>query len=184
MVTQIQGGVAALSALAVFVSLKQEKAKSRTGISYIKGPHAQEFMRLVNLDIDRFLDWLRSQPDLLTDSRWKRLLNRYRSSSMLPIAQGDGGTAYTRNKSDVKLCVPQSLKERDIQTALFVALHELTHVANLSWGHDDSFWNTFKDLLRLAVRSGIYQKRSYADDPARYCGQDIRSQPLDWDQQG
>jgi hypothetical protein len=173
------GGILAASALGIYVMTRPERAQSKSGMSYVKGPHAQEFMRLVNLDIDRFLTWLRAQTDLLDDRRWQRLLLRYKKG-IAPIAQGEGGAAYTRNKSDVKLCVPQSLKERDVQTALFVALHELAHVANSSWGHDDSFWKTFRDLLRLAVKSGIYKKRSYADDPARFCGQDIMSQPLDW----
>lgn len=179
MIELVQGGaILAASALGLYVMTRPERAKSKTGMSYVKGPHAQEFMRLVNQDIDRFLTWLRAQPKLLNDRRWQRLLLRYKA--IAPMAQGDGGAAYTRNKSDVKLCVPESLKERDVQTALFVALHELAHVANFSWGHDDSFWNTFRDLLRLAVKSGIYKKRSYADDPARFCGQDIMSQPLDW----
>jgi hypothetical protein len=179
MTTLIHGGILIASALGVYVITRPERAKSKTGMSYVKGPHAQEFMRLVNQDIDRFLTWLRGHPELLDDRRWQRLLVRYHKK-MTPMAQGVGGAAYTRNKSDVKLCVPKSLEERDIQTALFVALHELAHVANVSWGHDDNFWNTFRDLLKLAVKSGIYKKRSYADDPARFCGQDIMSQPLDW----
>lgn len=178
MFTIESGLLLAASAVAVYLFTKPETANSDSGMSYIRGSHARDFMRLVNLDIDRFITWLKAQPSLLTDERWRRLVNRYKTK-MLPMVEGEGGAAYTRNKSVVRLCVPESLEERDVQTALFVALHELAHVANFSWGHDDAFWETFRDLLTLAVRSGIYKKRSYADDPARYCGHDIMSQPLD-----
>ncbi|GAQ90973.1 hypothetical protein KFL_007080110 [Klebsormidium nitens] len=162
----LEGAAWAGSAILLYLALKPEVAKSRSGMSYIKGPHAQEFMLLVNTDIDRLLEWLRSHPELLADRRWQRLVKRYKTK-MRPIAEGEGGAAYTRNKSDVRLCVPESLEERDVQTALFVALHELAHIANVSWGHDQSFWDTFRDLLRLAVRAKIYKRRNYRNDPAR-----------------
>jgi hypothetical protein len=179
MLTLLEGAAVAGSTLLVYFAAKPEVAKSRSGVAYIKGPHAKEFMRVVNSDIDKFIAWLKMQPSLLSDPRWRRLVNRYKTK-MQPMAEGEGGAAYTRNKSDVRLCVPESLKEREVSTAVFVALHELAHVANVSWGHDKSFWDTFRDLLKLAVKAGIYKKRDYHSDPTTYCGQDIASQPLDW----
>ncbi|GAQ88705.1 hypothetical protein KFL_004530100 [Klebsormidium nitens] len=116
-----------------------------------------------------FVGLAEESPRTASGSQVERLVQRYKTK-MQPIAEGEGGAAYTRNKSDVRLCVPESLEERDVQTGLFVALHELAHIANVSWGHDQSFWDTFRDLLRLAVKARIYKKRNYKHDPARFCG--------------
>jgi hypothetical protein len=174
-----QEGALALLAISVafaFLSSKED-AQSLSKKAYVRGPHARDFMRGVNANISNFIGWLRASPALLTDPRWRRLTQRY-TGEIEPMSEGSGA-AFTRDKRHIKLCVPKSVEERDQQAAVFVTLHELAHVANASWGHKEDFWETFRDLLGLAVRSGIYTKRSYADNPVSFCGQEIQSQPLD-----
>ena len=40
---------------------------------------------------------------------------------------------------------------------MFVAIHELAHIASETIGHNDEFWNNFKFLLDNAVEIKIYK---------------------------
>ena len=64
-----------------------------------------------------------------------------------------------------------------MNTLTFVALHELAHVATLSVGHTEEFWNNFKFLLQEAKKIGIYNPVNYKKEPARYCGMNIDDNP-------
>ena len=49
----------------------------------------------------------------------------------------------------------------DENTLMFVALHELSHVASKSIGHTDEFWNNFKFLIKEAETINIYVPENY-----------------------
>ena len=44
----------------------------------------------------------------------------------------------------------------DVNTIMFVNLHEISHMASKSTGHNDEFWRNFKFMLTEAKRIGIY----------------------------
>ena len=44
---------------------------------------------------------------------------------------------------------------------MFVALHELSHVASKSIGHTDEFWDNFKFILIESEKIGIYKPIDY-----------------------
>lgn len=84
-------------------------------------------------------------------------------------------TSYTHNKGErIVFC----LRTRDNDNTLhennllmFVAIHELAHVASVSVGHDDpEFWDNFRFLLREAVAAGVWKYTDFAKTPAKYCG--------------
>ena len=60
----------------------------------------------------------------------------------------------------------------------FVALHELAHLADENYGHNESFWRYFKTILEEAVAFGIYIPVDYGKTPDRYCGLLVQSNPL------
>lgn len=78
------------------------------------------------------------------------------------IDKGEKMYFCIRNKKDHKLI--------DDDTVLFVALHEISHIGNSTWGHDRSFWRTFKFVLKEAEAAGIYTPVDYARRPITYCG--------------
>ena len=60
---------------------------------------------------------------------------------------------------------------------MFVALHELSHIASKSIGHTDEFWNNFKFLIEEASSINIYDPVDYKKDPKQYCGMTITDNP-------
>lgn len=76
----------------------------------------------------------------------------------IPIQSGS--SAYTENKKYITLCLrdPKTNNYYDINTIMFVALHELSHILTPP-GHDehgDVFKKTFSEVLRKASIIGIY----------------------------
>ena len=60
---------------------------------------------------------------------------------------------------------------------MFVALHELSHIATKSIGHTTEFWNNFKFILKEAVKIKIYEPVNYKKKPKNYCGMKITDNP-------
>ena len=60
---------------------------------------------------------------------------------------------------------------------MFVAIHELAHIASETVGHNDEFWNNFKFLLDNAVEIKIYSPVDYKKNNIEYCGMKITDNP-------
>jgi hypothetical protein len=91
-----------------------------------------------------------------------------------------GYTSYSVNKGEeIILCLRSKNKLMDINVMMFVAIHELAHLANETVGHDMTFWDTFKTLLLEAINIGIYVNHDFDKQPVEYCGMTINSNPLD-----
>lgn len=86
----------------------------------------------------------------------------------IPLREGD--SAYTENKEVITLCLkdPQTQKYYDMNTIMYVALHELAHVLCDSQGHGDEFKKKFSKILRHAAKIGIYDPR--VSMSPTYCG--------------
>lgn len=80
-----------------------------------------------------------------------------------------GTSAYTENKSTIYMCMKdENGKYYAMNTLVYVSLHEISHVLNKSYGHDDSFKKIFSDLLKRAQMVGIYNPAQPI--PNSYCG--------------
>ena len=90
-------------------------------------------------------------------------------------------TAYSENKGEkIAFCVTTRKNNSqliDENTLMFVALHELSHVATKSIGHTEEFWNNFKFILKSASSIGIYKPEDYSKTPKSYCGTKIKDNP-------
>ena len=85
----------------------------------------------------------------------------------IPLRIGD--SAYTENKEVITLCLtdPDTNQYYDINTIMYVALHELAHVVSSNQGHGDEFKKNFADLLKKGAELGIYDPKKPI--PAQYC---------------
>lgn len=115
------------------------------------------------------------------DPRTIRLVEGYnpkRISETLPTSEL---TAYSENKGEkIAFCLNKSkngTKLIDINTLTFVALHELSHIATKSIGHNQEFWENFKWVLENAKEAGIYSPVDYKKYPEEYCGMTINDNP-------
>jgi predicted metal-dependent hydrolase len=120
-----------------------------------------------------------SYPD---DPRTKRLLENFRSDKIKEGSENTKYTSYSINKGEqIVFCLraKDTTKQLvDLNTMVFVALHELGHIATESIGHNKEFWDNFKWILRVAVKEKIYTFQDFNKDPKGYCGIQITDQPL------
>lgn len=84
-------------------------------------------------------------------------------------------TTYTVDKGKMILFCTGPRNEKkprlyDINTMMYVAIHELAHVASNSIGHTDEFKVNFTDLLNKAIKIGLYKYVDYSKEPINYCG--------------
>jgi FtsZ-interacting cell division protein ZipA len=119
--------------------------------------------------------------------RIQQLVNNYSSKRVYEISPQNTGnaTSYTEDKKVLVLCLRHKQPDangnyplHDINTMMFVVLHELTHMANKSWGHHLDFWILFKFLLNNAAEIGIYQPVDFKSAPINYCGLWLHYNPL------
>jgi hypothetical protein len=107
--------------------------------------------------------------------------NRYRSI-LYEAEPAIDSTTYTVNKSEIFMCMSSRDEEKfiyDINTLMYVIIHELAHICNDSTGHTPLFNKTFYFLLENAVKAGVYTYVDYKKNPINYCGLHLDSQILD-----
>lgn len=99
----------------------------------------------------------------------------------IPVDKNDD-TSYTINKGAVfALCLrfaDARTRFHDLNTIMFVALHELSHLFSKTYGHDKQFWTAFKFILQNAVEIGLYIPIDYRKKKVPYCGIEITYNPL------
>lgn len=82
-------------------------------------------------------------------------------------------TTYTINKSSIYFCLSPRDSDTgiyDINTLMYVALHELAHIASKSIGHTIEFYGVFEQLKKFAIKYNIWKYTDYSKNPQEYCG--------------
>lgn len=81
-------------------------------------------------------------------------------------------TSYTVNKGEeIAICLRNPAGNiHDINTIMYVTIHELAHVACPEIGHTALFRQIFVFLLERAIEINIYDKVNYRQTPQPYCG--------------
>lgn len=120
---------------------------------------------------------LHNYPDYARASRMQQRWNRSRLQETRPT---DKSVAYVVDKGrEFSVCLTNKTtgELEDINSTMFVVLHEMGHLMSVSWGHNAEFWNNFKLILAQAHKLGIYDYTDYGDKPQEYCGISIYSNP-------
>ncbi len=111
----------------------------------------------------------------------KRLVKNFNPTKISEILPTSKYTAYSENKGEkLAFCTTTTKKGNtliDANTLMFVALHELSHIATKSVGHTTEFWGNFKFLIQNGEKIGIYKPINYKKKPAKYCGMTITDSP-------
>jgi hypothetical protein len=87
-------------------------------------------------------------------------------------------TSYSVNKGEELSFCLISKKNNDIHNLnllIYVALHEMAHIACPEIGHGPLFKKIFKFLTEIAIEIGIYNKINYNIEPVEYCGMILSS---------
>ena len=116
------------------------------------------------------------------DKKSKRLYHRFKDTILKEFNPNEESvkkqqTSYTINKGDTMVLCLRRIDGGlvDLNTLMYVAIHELAHIYSSSLHHSQEFWQNMAFLLTEANKIGIYQKVNYAKNPVRYCGLTIKS---------
>jgi hypothetical protein len=114
-----------------------------------------------------------------SDHRVSRLKDNYKPERISEGVDTPGYTSYSINKGEkIVLCLRNRDKLMDINTMMFVVLHEFAHLATESIGHTEEFWDNFKWILEESINIGIYTRQDFQNKSVDYCGIKITSTPL------
>lgn len=120
----------------------------------------------------------KSEPD---DARTQRLVVNFRPEKISEGPDNSKYTSYSVNKGErLVFCLRQKDDARtlmDLNTMVFVAIHELAHICTVSIGHTQEFWDNMRWLLQHAINIGAYADQDFRK-PQKYCGIQITSSPL------
>lgn len=113
------------------------------------------------------------------------LKENYNTDTLSETVPGSKYTSYSVNKGEkISICIRNTDNSfMDMNTILFVAIHELAHVMTISTGHTDEFWKNMKFILEVAESIGIYKPIDYQKFPETYCGMVINSTPYDFNKE-
>ena len=114
------------------------------------------------------------------DDRTELLVKNYNEDKLSEGVSDPRYTSYSVNKGEqIVLCLRNNEKRMDLNTMMFVVLHEIGHLCSVSIGHTDEFWTNFKWILLESINIGIYIQQDFNKKPVEYCGMSITSSPLD-----
>ena len=110
------------------------------------------------------------------------LYKNYNPRKIKEILPTSEYTAYSENKGEkIAFCLGENKEDVDNlidqNTLMFVALHELSHLATKSIGHTQEFWDNFKFILQESEKIGIYRPIDYKKNKTNYCGMKIKDNP-------
>lgn len=82
-------------------------------------------------------------------------------------------TSYSVNKGEQLVFCLRSKYDgnfHDLNLMMYVTLHEISHIASPTYGHDDNFKRIFAFITKVAIDNGIYKKIDFYNDNREYCG--------------
>ncbi len=140
---------------------------------------AANLLAIITDNLSRIVEYLAKNNK--SDPKVKRLIRNYRPNKISESLPNTNYTSYSVNKGEkIVFCIRSKKTNKliDINTMMFVAIHELAHVMTKSIGHTEEFWDNMKYLLKKGIKLGIYNKVDYKRSPVPYCGTEITDSPL------
>ena len=182
--------IISVALMALFIYHRSDYSNLKCIISDVDGrQYCVRERRKLKLAADRLANANRSMKNLVDHCKEKypdqenvrRLVDGYNPKKIYETLPTSKYTAYSQNKGEkLAFCLDQEKNSGgliDMNTLMFVAIHELSHIATESIGHTDEFWNNFKFLLEEAKEINIYSPIDYSKSPQKYCGMTITDNP-------
>ena len=164
----------------LFLEYRTAKNNKTYGIQEVfsESSKALELLSKLHQEMDNFvIDLYKKLPN---DERIQRLVKGI-SSIKIEEAPNDDGSSYTINKGEMMaLCLRHKTDNHpfhDYNTLQFVMIHEMSHIASVSEGHNQEFIDNFRFLLREAKKLGYYEPVNYSKSPINYCGIKVTNNP-------
>lgn len=150
--------------------------------------HTQTFFKesanalaMINQRMEKLIDHLEKNYSSDSSKSYfiKKLRENYNPYMISEAALDKRYTTYTVDKQNMHICLrTRNAEEKvyDMNTLMYVVLHESAHLANYSpdgsaiIGHGNEFKMVFKFLVEQSIKIGIYNYVDYANIPQEYCG--------------
>lgn len=160
---------------------KSELDNNEYKVQDYNNPHiAADILATINLNIKKLQTFLINK--LPNDERIIRFNNRLKETNIEEALHEENSSSYTLNKGElIAMCIRHKNHDKDfhnINTLMFVVIHELAHIMSVSEGHTTEFMRNFKFLLEQSKKCGIYIPEDYSKTPINYCGVDVNHNPF------
>lgn len=127
----------------------------------------------LNKRIEELFVKLEKEADIKYKPAVARLKERFIPESVSEGPVDRDYTSYTINKGEkVVFCMRSRDNKDEIyddNLIFYVALHELSHIASITEGHNDEFHDNFKYLIKKATDYGLFKNQVGGN----YCGIDL-----------
>lgn len=142
---------------------------------------AADFLAQLNQKINVLVDYM-YENKLPDEQIANRLRKRWLSIELKETNSSDKSAAFTLNKdTEIRICIRNKRGEfEDMNTSMFVMLHELAHVMSISYNHTEEFKENFSYITHLASNLGLYIPEDFSVSPRTYCGVFINTTPCEF----
>lgn len=131
----------------------------------------------IKLNILKLNDYLvQNKSDKYKDYKLyiEQLDGRIKSVSIAESRETSSSTSYSVNKGEELVFCLRSKKEwnkfHNFNTIMYVALHEISHIACPEYGHGPLFKKIFAFITEIAIELNIYTHIDFNKSPEEYCG--------------
>lgn len=104
----------------------------------------------------------------------EQLNDRIQSVTIAESKESSSTTSYSVNKGEELVFCLRSKKEwnkfHNFNTIMYVALHEISHIACPEYGHGPLFKKIFAFITQVAIEINIYVYEDFNKSPEEYCG--------------
>lgn len=108
------------------------------------------------------------QKGLPHEDRWKLICNK--NAIITGTDRHSGIVGSNVNKGyEIYICIDGE----DIESAMYVFLHELAHLTVSEYDHTQRFWDNFRDLRTICTKLGVYSPVQ----SQMYCGEKVGEKP-------
>lgn len=138
----------------------------------------------IKQNIYKLVDYLKKNQEAFPKNMQyiKNLVSRTKDIVIMETGADEKYTSYTVNKGErIVFCLRFKVINtiHDINTLMYVVIHELAHIGCPEYGHTPLFKEIFKFLLIESSKIGIYTPIDYRKNPQNYCGMEINEYLLD-----
>jgi len=139
-----------------------------------------EMLVLLNNNTMKIVELLKKNKD--EKKGIDEVIKRYNPDRLSENLENRSLTAYSLNKGEeICVCLREPKDETkvidDINTLMFVLIHELAHLMTEEIGHTDNFWRNMAFLLEKGNKCGVYNPINYSESPVMYCGVNVNQTP-------
>jgi hypothetical protein len=139
---------------------------------------AANTLATIKTNMQKLINYLKENQDKFPEnlSYIKDLVSRTKNINIMETPEDDEYTSYTINKGEkIVFCLRSKVLDEihDLNTLMYVVIHEMAHVGCPEYGHTPLFKKIFIFLLKQSAAIGIYTPINYRINPQSYCGMQI-----------